>query len=87
LVENLPTCGLSVEIVSMIKQDSVVAGLMCYFSTLDRGIELKAKHMVPLCVGSHCWLKELHSLWAGQVSTYLQFVSPRAAVSKLQSDP
>jgi hypothetical protein len=36
-LEVLITCSLSVEIVSIFKQDSVVAGLRCFFLPLDSG--------------------------------------------------
>jgi hypothetical protein len=36
-LEVLITCSISVEIVSMIRQVSVVAGLWCYFLSLDWG--------------------------------------------------
>jgi hypothetical protein len=50
LVGILITCILSVEVLSVFWQDSVVARLRCYFLSLAWGYGSEAKHL-PMCSG------------------------------------
>jgi hypothetical protein len=57
-IEVLTTCILSVNIVSMFKQDILLSKLRCYFSVLHWGYVSAAKYS-PTCSGNQPWFPGL----------------------------